>query len=92
MGDSLTFGDLLGARDIIFPPVYYATEESVERGKILYAKATSHTSEFIIFHPDELETVKQSCSPRRLVHLRDYPAHKLDTDLEFIKTLLDNYR
>jgi len=70
MDDNLTFDDLLKARDAVFPPLYYATAESVERGMILYAKATI-INEFVVFHPDDFEMIRKAIPNRRLVHLRD---------------------
>jgi hypothetical protein len=71
LSDNLTFADLLKARDTVFPPLYYATSEEVERGKILLAAETEHSPEYIVFHPDNLEDVQRSITDRRLVHLRE---------------------
>jgi hypothetical protein len=71
MTDNLTIDDLLRARDIVFPPLYYATSEEIERDKILAVKETSTHPEYIVFHPDNLEDIRKSITGRRLVHLRD---------------------
>ena len=56
--------------DLLNQPLYYATSEYVERGKVLYSAGTLATPESIVVHPDDLEKV--SIPGRRLVHLRDY--------------------
>lgn len=71
MSDNLTFEALLRARDTVFPPLYYATSEVVERGQILLAEETAHSPEYIVFHPDNLEDIRKSITGRRLVHLRE---------------------
>lgn len=71
MDDNLTFDALLAARDIVFPPLYYATSEEIERDKILAVKETDTHPEYIVFHPDSLEDISKCIRHRRLVHLRE---------------------
>lgn len=71
MADNLTLDALIAARDIVFPPLYYATSEEISRGLILLAKETNHSPEYIVFHPDNLEDIRKSITGRRLVHLRE---------------------
>lgn len=80
MSDNLTFDDLLRARDAVFPPLYYATSEDVERGKILLAQETPYSPEYIVFHPDNLDDIHKSITGRRLVHLRDYSPTAYSTE------------
>lgn len=73
MTDSLTFVNLLAIQDVILAPLYYATDENMEEDKILWSKETSHTPEFVVFHPDKLEEMKANAKSigRRLIHIRD---------------------
>ena len=67
--DALTRGMLADILDTIRPPLYYATNATVERGQILLSKKP----EFIVCHPDDLNDLREQNLHRRFVHLRDRP-------------------
>lgn len=73
MSENLNLEELQKLYDFITPPLYYATDESVERGKVLYAKGTEFAPEFVLVHPEDFGELEKSATGRRLVHLRDYP-------------------
>lgn len=52
--------------------IWYGTQEGLERGKFLHCKATDYTPEFIVCHPDDLETLKQATPGFTWRHLREY--------------------
>lgn len=72
MGDNFTFADLVAIQDKICPPLYYATIEECERGRVYYIKGGKFHPEYVVFHPDDFDEIKQNIVGRRLVHLRDY--------------------
>lgn len=59
--------------DRLFPPLYYGTATHIERGTLYYIKESDDNPEYIVFHPDDFESVKTKFTARRLVHLKDEP-------------------
>lgn len=84
MNDSITLADLLNLRDEIFPPLYYATHESLERGKVVWSQENSRLPEFFVCHPDDLDELAKGITGRRLVHLRDLPPEDMSRLLRLI--------
>lgn len=80
MTHDLSFHDIVKMFRSLFPPLYYATEESIERGEMYYMKATKFTPECVACHPDDLEKIKAIIG-RPLVHLREWkPSLVVDFD------------
>lgn len=69
----LTIKELYDVMDLVRPPLYYATDENLERGFLFICKETELNPEYIICHPDDLETIKDKIPLRRFVHIRDEP-------------------
>ena len=67
-------GDILAMYNVMHPVLYYAIDESVERGMVLWVEKTAVRvgPEFIVIHPESLERVKEILRHRRLLPLREY--------------------
>lgn len=55
------------------PVLYYGTDDSLPRNKVLMIEETDYTHQAIICHPDDLSTIRRMAPGMRLVHLRDAP-------------------
>lgn len=75
---SLNFFDIAKMFKLL-PPLYYATQEEVERGKVYYTKGTEFMPECVVCHPDDLEKVIRVIS-RPLVHLREWKPTMIVSD------------
>lgn len=71
MDGNLMLSDLVSIYNELYPPLYYAEQDNIERGQILFASATDTYPEFIVINPADFEMLKQKVA-RRLTHLRDY--------------------
>ncbi len=72
---SLTFDELVaGVVEAMeaLPVVYYAVTEFAEAGRILKAPPTDNYPEFIVVHPDDLETVRQAAGGHLLKPLGEF--------------------
>ena len=67
--NELTLGKLRDIWNAIRLPLYYATDEMVERGQVFLCKEP----EFLVCHSDSLGGLQKEISHRRLVPLRDRP-------------------
>ncbi len=76
MKDTLTLADFDEMLDKLFPVLYYATDNNLERGNLYYCKEGDYYPEFVVCHPDDFETVKSKITARRLVHIKDEPPNK----------------
>ncbi len=56
---------------LIFPRLYYATANYCQKGQMYICKETEFNPEYIIFHPDDFENVKEGFKERTLVHIKD---------------------
>lgn len=70
--DGLTWQQLKDAWDKLCPPLYYATSEYLERGKLYRVPQTDNYPEYIACHPEDLETIKQRILGRRFIPLKDW--------------------
>ncbi len=57
----------------IFPRLYYATADYCQKGQMYVCKETEFNPEYIIFHSDDFENVKEGFKERTLVHVKDEP-------------------
>ncbi len=58
---------------LIFPRLYYATADYCQKGQMYICKETEYNPEYIIFHLDDFENVKEGFKERTLVHIKDEP-------------------
>ncbi len=58
---------------LLYPKLYYATATYIQKGTMYLCKETEYNPEYIIFHPDDLENVKESTKGRTLIHIKDDP-------------------
>ncbi len=71
MGSSISYKDLIELKNKLVPKIHYVTSEDVERGYVIYKTKTDYFPEFIVCHPDDLETIKQNWVGREFVHIRE---------------------
>lgn len=71
--EPLTLEKMQEMIDQLFPPLYYGTATHIERGTLYYIKENDFNPEYVIFHPDDFETVRSFITARRLVHIKDEP-------------------
>lgn len=57
----------------LYPKLYYATSKHIQKGQMYICKETDYNPEYIIFHPDDFEHIKDSFKKRTLVHIKDEP-------------------
>ena len=69
----ITLERMLEALESFRPVLYYATEDSLDRGVYFVCKESAFNPQFLIMHPDDFESVRESVPHLRLVHLRDEP-------------------
>ena len=74
---TLTTADFEEILDKLFPVLYYATDSNLQHGNLYYCKEGDYHPEFIVCHPDDLETVRGMITARRLVHIKDEPKEKV---------------
>ncbi len=58
---------------LIFPRLYYATADYCQKGQMYICEETEFNPEYIIFHPDDFENIKENLKERTLVHINDEP-------------------
>ena len=71
---------------LLYPKLYYATATHFQKGQMYICKETEYNPEYIIFHPDDFENVKESTKGRTLVHIKNEPKE------EGLKRLLKNLK
>lgn len=64
------------AMDLVCPILYYGTISSIELGYVYVCKETEFNPEYIVCHPDDLETLKKTMYWRRFVHIKDEDSEK----------------
>lgn len=82
--DTLTLEKLRDMIDLIYPPLYFATDKNLDKDCIykfdsrkmkkrdfLYFGRIHDVGEFIVFHPYHLQELA-TVFPNRLIHIRDY--------------------
>lgn len=89
MKDTLTTADFEEMLEALYPVLYYATDGNLQRGNLYYCKEGDYHPEFIVCHPDDLETVRGMITARRLVHIKDEPPNKAWSRL--VSTLRKKY-
>lgn len=72
---TLTEQDVQNIIDSMFPVLYYGTSKFVlPKGEVIICKETEFNPEYIVCHPDDLETLRERLKGiRRLVHIKDEP-------------------
>ena len=70
---TLTYDNLKESIDKLRIPLYYGTSDVITRGDFYHCKETEITPEYIICHPDDLDTLRTAFPTRLLVHLSEEP-------------------
>ena len=60
------------ALDEAKPILYYATNDDISEGDILFAEESDYHPRFIVFNPKRIQHIKSELVGVRLVHLRYY--------------------
>ena len=72
--NTLTPEKMQAAIDLVYPVLYYGTDRLLDRGRIYHVKKTDDNPEFIVFHPEDMQEVKDLIGwKRRMVHLKNEP-------------------
>jgi len=68
--------------------ILYGTESKILKpGEMYHVRAMKYNPEFYIFHPDDVETVRELVKPIKLIHLRDEPKESV---VNRIKDIIDD--
>lgn len=84
--NTLTIEKYYEMLDRFFPILYYGTDEHIEEGIVYICYETDMNPEYIVFHPNDIEKIKNLTKVRRLVHLKNEPKEK---QLERLKNHLN---
>jgi len=63
---------MMAALEAMKPTFFYATQDSVPRGQVLYCDKTEYAPRFFVCHPDDFERLRSEMVTVRLVHIREY--------------------
>lgn len=69
---SLTLAEIQSVLDSLTPKLYYGVSDTCAKGQYYFVKETRWNPQFIIVHPDDLETLRELVYPAQLVHLPEH--------------------